>query len=849
MNIIQKMSAKMPLVAILYITFSSSYAAELLVPELIAPASQSKVTKDESITYEWKPVTGASRYFFSIDDLQLREPIHRVWFDSDKHCDAEGCAYTPPETAVLGEFGRYAWRVRAINRPIRSPVGRRVFYVSGEAPEQPAIVAPTDKTEHELPDAMSFEWSHSEGAAHYIFRVVDKTLKTVIYRDAKILASACDDQGNCVYEPTEALELVPGSYLWTVSASNGFDRSSVARSDFTVKAAVPQGTLANGYDWELPAYASQNTRGGLVRDTWANKEPYTNSAFYSIRWDQVPLDEDGNYDFGSFNWWLGSGGGKEDNVIVRLEVNSVCETPTAFLQQFNYYAGGSIAFWEDIYIEKLTGFLTAFGTQFAGNTQIKGVHLGIADGEYSNITDGGNIIVDGKAVYDETINYGKSLSPEAALDYKANICGDFYDNDAGWGEFWVTENQLSHAMEVGLSQEKFLSSVTSIINAYTTAFGENTPKLALTNLEGFVYNDPDVETVKDDVIQGFNDIKTLGVTPEALKMGVGNRDGLVEDWMAYSNPVYGVGFKPGAANACYMTMDESFAETIAGRYWGTENEEYGDEQWVTAKFGNYENQPYRFMLSSLRALQMRRNHMFINTPAMVTLAALEDPTAIHYNTTDFLSYVASTMGRDKTDTPDAFVVLGERYIRTSYITGFSDEHFASEALASCLVSDADSKPSYAQVREYGRWLTEVSGQGEKSKLMVLTQGVEPWSIPAYLPEVDGETKYEYAARSSHELKFDINDAVIAERCDAVVGCELVVKVVFEDSVATTLSLVTESGVVGRVQTVGDETTKTVTFALNGVFANSYENADFGLRTTSETEVLPVFMARVNFMRQ
>ena len=587
-----------------------------------------------------------------------------------------------------------------------------------------------------------------------------------------------------------------------------------------------QGTLVEGYDWQLPAYANQNLQGGLIRDTWAAKKQYTNTAFYSIRWYEVPLKAGGSYNFKAFDDWLNSGGGKHDNVVVRLEVNSVCDTPTRLREMFNYYAGGSIAFWKEEYISQVSAFVEAFAQNYANNPRIKGVHLGIADGEYKHIS------------YDNAANNYADVCRQKTGD-KFN----FYAGDDGWGEFWVNERELAHAMRQGLRQENFLPSVTRIIDAYSTAFGSNAPKLAMTNLVNFVYNDPGKKTVPDGVIWAFNDVKTTEVTPYVLGQGIGNRDGLIEDWMAYNNPVYGTGFKPGPNKSCYMTMDENFADRLGARYWGTENEEYGDKQWVIRRYGAIEEQPYRLMMSSLRALQMRRNHMLLNTAAMDELPETD------YKISEFLNYLAKTIGRNKADTPDAFVVLGERYIRPGYMKGYSNGSFASSELATCLIPAANGKTSYAQIRGYGRWLTEVSGKGTKSNMRALNQGKEPWSIPANLPEVKGKTKYEYTARASSEFKFDINDAVINSRCGIRSACELEVKVVFEDRIATTLSLVTKAGVVSKIKTSGDGKTKTATFALSGSFANTFDGADFGLKTASETESLPVFMTRVNFMNQ
>jgi hypothetical protein len=850
-------------------------------PTLLLPPIKHEIAPAENVVFEWKHLLEAKQYAFAIRDLQTKEFIYNskpfLRLEADDICTDDKCTLSSPDTAVMNDYGRYVWRVVAFDKDKkRISASRRVLFVSGEAPSIPVIDAPLHDSIHELGTQPSFQWKTSEGAKHYIFRLVDITDKSerkLIDRQKVLLTSCAED--SCAYELPERLAV--GTYRLVVRASNGYDLSKSEVIRFTVTPTL--GTIVDGYDWSLPEYAANNSQGGLIRDEWPNNakpEDYTNTAFYSLRWSDVRykkpkesggfedclVDESANqgciYDFGDFNWWMGSPGGIGNNVLVRLEVNSVCDVPERLRGGFNYYAGGSIAFWERPYIDALGELVSAFGNQFADNERIIGVHLGIADGEYEQI----EAYLDAGGSYD---NFYEEFCPNSDKE-----TFNYYSGDDGWGEFWVDEIQLQHAQIKGLNPEIFEASVEEIINIYTQAFttelGSFTSKLAMTNLGNFVYNDPDLAIVSDDEIQVFNDIKMNIITPEALTKGVGSRDGLIEDWMAYNNPIYGTGFKPGPNQSCYMTMDETFAERYSDRYSGTENEEYGDEDWVSKKYGAYEGQPYRFMMSSLRALQMRRNHIQLNTDAMFDMTLGDAPLENDLKTVNFLSYLASTVGRDKTETPDAFVVLGERYIRpiSEYVYGYSDEDFASEALETCLVKDKYGNTSHVQVREFGRWLTEVSGKGTKSNLVDLDMGnvdeetsvrigTEPWSIPRYLPEVTAEDgkvtkKYEYSARSSNEFQFDINDTVVANRCESGAVCNLEVKVVFQDTVATTLSLVTEAGVVGAIETDGLAGTKTVTFNVEGTFNNGLENgADFKIVTSYVA--LPVFMTRVHFLNE
>ena len=963
--------------------FISSYSGSLLASDNDSIPYPTRdhlpVTEPATLEYKWQHVEGAEEYIFSIRDQRLTRELRLnnedrskgIIYNADQTiklmaadvCSEETaiCKVSTADTVLLENFGRYSWRVKALKDGKRVDVKRNVFFLSaGALPDKPVIDSPRDNQAYALPSKPSFEWTHllpAGPAEHYIVRVVDITDRSdrkLMYRAKLSVADAClldscsytlnpDHLVEGVTLPSETGELLEDrKYRFTVRASNGYDRSEVARAKFTITPPVAEGTVAEGYDWSLPEYVSDpdkvNTSGGLVRDTFpdvAKPEGYTNTAFYAIRWadtdyfDQVDeqttfppcsfddtedADKNCTYGFGTFNGWLNINGGKDVNVLVRLEVNSVCDVPKGLRDEFNYYGGGSIAFWQDSYIERLKVFVEKFASKFANHPRIKGVHLGIADGEYTDIALALAEHIKAGGTYD-TFNY-------------ATFCNtnDFnpFTNKNGWGEFYAQEGELKSAisMEDGLTVENFQSSVKRIIDLYTEAFNVDPAdpakdfrsKLVMTNLTNFVYNDPSItsekvdpeavdEFVEDEVIQAFNDIKTSKISPYALAAGVGNRDGLIEDWMSYNNPVYGMSFKSddpesldpkSPVGTCKMTMDENIAEIIGNRYWGTENEEYlldsslpDDDNYVLEKFGR-DDQYYRFMMSSLRALQMRRNHMLLNTEAMYDLTQGEAAVETPYKTTDFLNYLAGTMGRSQSDTPDAFVVLGERYIRTIRTEGFNDPAYSlepnypegldgqpgptiiselSELIDSAKASGKDAlvncTDSYTTVSEYGRWLTEVSGKGTKSNLIDLDivdaegNAKEPFSIPRNLPEVnvDGDgskasTKYDYAARSSNEFLFDINDAVVSKRCDLGSACQLEIKVVFQDTVATTLSLVTEAGVVGAIETSGDDVIKTVTFTADDTFANGLPNgADFGIVTVKDAHALPVFMTRVNFLSE
>jgi len=251
---------------------------------------------------------------------------------------------------------------------------------------------------------------------------------------------------------------------------------------------------------------------------------------------------------------------------VRLEVNSACEAPKWALKQLRASKDRSLIFWDKNHLKLLKLFVDEFARRYAASPRIAGVQLGIADGEY-----------------------------------KQN-CDD-YDNKDGWGEFWMSPEELAEAeQQFSLTPALFEQRSKEIIDIYANAFGKYRGKLAFTNF-GPLYS-------WGKIGKPYNK-KLKRLAAYAVQKGLGNRDGEIEFWMNYIDPVYGTYLKTQPDGRCRLTFDEAFANKIRGRYWGTENEFYGAKDYVLAVHGPYENQSYRFLVSSLRALQMRRNYISI----------------------------------------------------------------------------------------------------------------------------------------------------------------------------------------------------------------------------------------------
>ncbi len=535
-------------------------------------------------------------------------------------------------------------------------------------------------------------------------------------------------------------------------------------------------TTTSGFDWSLPANTQIEPNSGLIGMRNQNID-YVKNQFAIVRWDKANPQK-GKYNFSSFEKQLQDF--NQQKALVRLEVNSICEAPKWARKTLRVLPDKSLVFWDENYLNLLKPFIKEFAKHYANDPRVIGVQLGIADGEYHG-----------------------------------NSC-DFSNKD-GWGEFWMAPQSIEKAQkQFGFTPDVFEKQSKAIIDLYVAAFGKNKGKLAFTNIgPNFSWG---------SVGESYNQ-KLKSISKHVWKTGVGNRDGHIEIWMRFIDKAYGVHLASVDDGSCKMDFDEAYANTIRGRYWGTENEFYGDKlsdtAYVEKEHGPYKNQPYRFLVSSLRALQMRRNYFSIASESMTRM---EHPT---YKTQQFLTYLTKVMGKQIENTPDAFILLGERYI--------SQDHASNFAAEACVKNSAKG----VAVRSFGRWLSEKS-RSKRALKVSMPASENYWGQNYYMP--DG-VDYEYSARKSKQFSFDINDQLIKKRCKT--NCNLDVKITFKDTAKTSLNIGYGKEEKQTFKTKGDNKIKTVTFNVNSRFQNDFKGSDFMI--DSKMDELTLIMIRVNFL--
>lgn len=557
-------------------------------------------------------------------------------------------------------------------------------------------------------------------------------------------------------------------------SENVFDKSSSSEPFDKLRINQGQSTpppIINGFDWTLPAGTQEESNSGLILSRYRQMDVARNS-FLIVRWDESNPQQN-QYDFKILETRLRQLAPKK--VLIRLEVNSSCEAPRWALDQLRESKHKSLIFWDQNYIELLRPFINEFAKRYSASPQVIGVQLGLGDGEYSG------------------------------------PCKN-YDNKDGWGEFWMSPRELEEATtRFGFTPEVFASASKANIDIYVNAFGKHKNKLAFTNIGAlFSYGKGS---------KPYN-AKLNKIAKYVLEKGVGNRDGAIEQWMSYTDKIYGNVLTSMPDGTCRLDFDENYANKIRGRYWGTENEFYGKKDSVLAVHGSYENQPYRFLISSLRALQMRRNYMSISD-----MRDIDHP---QYKTQDFIRYLTKVLGKQIENTPDAFVLLGERYIDASRLQDHKE--------GTCVKNSGNK----IAIRSFGRWLTENS-QSLPTIKTSMPERENFWDQGYYLPNgID----YEYFAREAKQFSFDLNDQLAKIHCAN--GCPVEVKITFKDTLKTTLNVLVAEGRTPFVKTQGDGQIKTATFKLTSRFNNGVSGSDFLVK--SENGVLPVILVRVNFLK-
>jgi len=301
-----------------------------------------------------------------------------------------------------------------------------------------------------------------------------------------------------------------------------------------------------------------------------------------------------------------------------------------------------------------------------------------------------------------------------------------------------------------------------------------------------------------------------GFSDYGIKNGFGVRRGFVEMYL-YNIPNGELGQYIDENG--YLTVDEEAPVMKYNCFNGEENEEYG-AIWATRerenRFGTTTASfPYRYFMSTLRAIQMRCNYVLTRghvIPEMLPFLSLE-------------------LGRTVGNTPDVWTFLS-----TSYLKGRTYNQHDYKVR----VQSEKEKAAGIETKNFERWLYQRDAEGYETQPAVkIKQPIEMWMVQP-------GKYYDYIARSGKQIGFDIDDRWTSRTKNSAL------KVTYFDNYKGELKLLFNKGEnAKRLSLKGDKKLKTATFLVSNIESNSMDHGyDFTLEAGGQTEKIVVSMVRV-----
>ena len=330
-------------------------------------------------------------------------------------------------------------------------------------------------------------------------------------------------------------------------------------------------------------------------------------------------------------------------------------------------------------------------------------------------------------------------------------------------EFWLTGTNIIYLEQLaGLTPQLLEDWLSARQRVYAEAFAGQVHKLAWVGLyDSWRYCGAEYAAV------------ALRLVHTAWDLGIGTRHGALESYHRYVNePAFGQAVD---ANG-YLTVDETIPPIATLRYFGEENEEYGDA-W-TGRFGSRDGEPQRYRFSMLRALQMRLRFLWTSAAGEEINPALSQ-------------YARLSFGKTVANSPDAWAYLSETP---------ASVHFSR----------------VGAVKNFERWLLQRDVPGG---LTVPAERVDRAFNSGVASTGNVEQYYDYVARRTDlatdnpYIYFDLDDRF-------QIGSRTLIKVEFRDDSETAwrLEYLDTTDVLASTPAVnnrGSGEVKTATFTIDG----------------------------------
>lgn len=271
-----------------------------------------------------------------------------------------------------------------------------------------------------------------------------------------------------------------------------------------------------------------------------------------------------------------------------------------------------------------------------------------------------------------------------------------------------------------------------------------------------------------------------------LRAGGGQRNSNIEKWLVYfPNTDIGETF----TDAGYIEIDESLPLIAEKRHFQDQNERYGGRPTDVARFGNPIYWPLRYRHANLRALQARRNVLWLERDSVIN--------------PPMVNWVGLELGRNVTDAPDAWVALMRTWVR----------HGGGNR----------------EVNNFERWLYQRDINGVKTTPTVSVDHGFNASANGLLPE---NLWYSDTAKQAPLIGFAMDDRFLSREPHSVA-----IKVTFHDVNSSTWSLVYQTPSGERERSIKNGNTnkvRTATFFADDFVADADgKNFDFSLRSNGE----------------
>ncbi len=209
------------------------------------PISPTGTISDTTPTYQWTPVSGATRYLY---ELRMGTTVVYTKNVPSSVCGASTCSNTPAEALTAGA---YKWRVRAQVGGVWGVASAFKNFMVASVPK-PTPISPTGTITDKTP---TYQWTPVNGATRYLFELRKGT--TVVY--TKNVPSSVCGASTCSKTPAEALSA--GAYKWRVRAQvGGVWGVASAFKNFTVTVSNtnPQAGLWQGEGGAVKFYVTPN---------------------------------------------------------------------------------------------------------------------------------------------------------------------------------------------------------------------------------------------------------------------------------------------------------------------------------------------------------------------------------------------------------------------------------------------------------------------------------------------------------------------------------------------------------------------------------------------------------------